>query len=118
MIAAAMLIVAGLLIIPKFIPGKFDAFATCLKEKNVTYYGAYWCPNCQNQNAMFGNSKKHLTYIECGIPGGKGQTEVCEKAGIQGYPTWEFENGERVEGVQTLEFLAEKTGCEISPSNL
>lgn len=111
----AIIIVAGLLIIPKFIPGKLDGFASCLKEKNVKYYGAYWCPNCKNQSNMFGNSKKYLPYIECAIQGVQNeQTAECAKAGIKAYPTWEFSNGERVEGVQALEFLSEKSGCELS----
>lgn len=38
-------------------PGKLDTFAQCLKEKDSTFYGAFWCPHCQNQKAMFGKSQ-------------------------------------------------------------
>ena len=32
-------------------PGKLDVFARCLKEKQAVFYGAFWCPHCQNQKA-------------------------------------------------------------------
>jgi thiol-disulfide isomerase/thioredoxin len=94
-------------------PGQHDAFAQCLKDEGVTYYGAFWCPNCQKQNAMFGKSKEFVPYIECSTPDGKGQVELCKDAGIEAYPTWEFPGGERVTGVQPLEVLAEKSGCTL-----
>ena len=37
-------------------PGKYDAFAQCLKTQGVLFYGAFWCPHCQNQKALFGFS--------------------------------------------------------------
>ena len=96
-------------------PGELDAFAQCLDEKGVDYYGAFWCPNCKKQNDMFGRSKKYVPYIECSTPDGRGQLQQCTEAKIEGYPTWEFENGERLVGVQQLSVLAEKTGCELPP---
>jgi hypothetical protein len=33
--------------------GKYDLFAQCLKDKDAKFYGAFWCPHCQNQKAMF-----------------------------------------------------------------
>ncbi|MAF80198.1 hypothetical protein CL629_03915 [bacterium] len=110
----AFLVIVGLLVGQRFLPGKLDAFAQCLKDEDVTYYGAYWCPNCQNQNQMFGNSKKHLEYVECGVRGAQNQQAAeCNEADIEAYPTWEFSDGERVTGVQDVRFLAEKTGCEL-----
>ncbi|HEX9664583.1 MAG TPA: hypothetical protein VGA49_02045 [Patescibacteria group bacterium] len=94
-------------------PGPLDAFAKCLKDKGATYYGAFWCPNCQRQNDLFGKSKKHTPYVECSTPDGQGQKQVCQQAEITNYPTWEFADGSRDIGVQPLEDLAEKTGCEL-----
>lgn len=68
----------------------YDNFAKCLTEKGVKMYGAYWCSHCQNQKKAFGDSFKYVTYIECADPNSQGQLEVCTKAGITGYPTWEF----------------------------
>ncbi len=94
-------------------PGAYDAMAKCLTEKGVKMYGAYWCPHCQNQEKMFGESWKYVTYTECSLPNRAGETEACSKAGIEGYPTWEFASGERVSGEMTLQQLSEKSGCAL-----
>jgi len=103
-------------------PAPLDAFASCLTEKGATYYGAFWCPNCQKQNAMFGKSKKLVNYVECSTPDSKGQLQVCIDAGITNYPTWDFPpiapatTTTRVIGVQELETLSQMTGCVLSGS--
>lgn len=91
--------------------GQHDNLAKCLAAKNVKMYGAYWCSHCQAQKKAFGSSWQYVKYIECSLPGGKGQTQECDKAGIEGYPTWEFGNGERLSGEISLEQLGEKGGC-------
>jgi hypothetical protein len=94
-------------------PGKYDTFAQCLGEQEAKFYGAFWCPHCQEQKALFGKSEKLLPYIECSTPNGQGQLQQCIDQGIQGYPTWEFSDGERISGVVSLEALSGKTGCEL-----
>ena len=94
-------------------PGKLDAFATCIKDSGAKFYGAFWCPHCQKQKAMFGKSAKILPYIECSTPDGKSQMSVCKDAGVEGYPTWEFKDGTRMSGEVALETLGEKTQCEL-----
>jgi len=91
----------------------YDAFAKCLADEGVTMYGAFWCPHCQNQKEMFGDSWKFVNSIECSTPDGRGQTEVCQQAGITGYPTWEFQDGSRVSGEITLMGLSQKSGCRL-----
>jgi len=97
-------------------PGKLDAFASCIKESGTTYYGAFWCPNCKNQEALFGRSAHLLPRVECSTPDGRGQLQVCQEADIKGYPTWEFADGERESGTLSLEYLSEATGCPL-PEN-
>jgi Zn ribbon nucleic-acid-binding protein len=97
-------------------PGDLDNFAACLTEKGAKFYGAYWCPHCQVQKAMFGKSKDKIPYIECSTADGKGQTEECTNAGITGYPTWIFADMSSSTGEQALEVLAEKTGCVLPSS--
>ena len=46
-------------------PGKYDAFATCLKDEGAVFYGAFWCTHCQATKKMFGASQKLLPYVEC-----------------------------------------------------
>jgi len=98
-------------------PGKLDAFATCIAESGATFYGAFWCPHCQNQKAMFGTSARLLPYVECSTPDGNSQLPVCTDAGVTGYPTWEFADGSREGGEVSLERLAEKTSCVLPSSD-
>lgn len=92
-------------------PGEFDTFAQCLTDSNVTYYGAFWCPNCQEQERLFGKSKRFLNYVECSTPQ-RSQKAICNEAGIEAYPTWDID-GMRVQGVQQLESLALMTSCPL-----
>ena len=94
-------------------PGKHDTFAQCLKDSGTKFYGAFWCPHCQEQKAMFGKSEKLLPYTECSLPDGKTTTQVCVDAEIKTYPTWEFADGSRVTGTQTLAALSAKTSCPL-----
>jgi len=94
-------------------PGKYDAFATCLKDKGAVFYGAFWCPHCQAQKKLFGSSEKLLSYVECSTADGSGQTPVCIDKGIKSYPTWEFADLSRLTGEIPLAQLAEKTSCEL-----
>ncbi len=100
-------------------PGKYDAFATCLKDKGATFYGAFWCPHCQAQKKAFGSSAKYLPYVECSTPDANGQTQICIDKKIQSYPTWELADGTIIPddspdgaGVK-FETLAAKTGCVL-----
>lgn len=94
-------------------PGELDTFAQCLGEEGATFYGAFWCPHCDNQKAMFGRSQDELPYHECSTPDGQGQLQECTDIGIQSYPTWIFADESRLTGEVSLQRLAEKTGCEL-----
>ena len=94
-------------------PGKFDTFAQCLKSKEVMFYGAFWCPHCQSQKALFGNSAKYLPYVECSTPDSNGQLQVCIDKKIEVYPTWMFPDGSKKEGEVTFQELANKSGCVL-----
>lgn len=109
-----LFVVAGLMFRSDNAPGELDEFATCLGEKGAIFYGAFWCPSCQDQKKVFGNSQDKLPYVECSTPDGNSQLDVCRDAEITGYPTWEFGDGSREGGKVSLEVLAEKTGCELS----
>ena len=70
--------------------GNVDEFAQCLADAGAVFYGAFWCPHCQDQKKLFNESDK-LPYVECSLPNGEGQTPVCIEEGIKGYPTWVVE---------------------------
>jgi histidinol phosphatase-like enzyme len=90
------------------------ALAQCLTDKGVKFYGAYWCPHCQQQKKLFGGAMKNVTYVECAVPGDGGQTQACKDAGIESYPTWVFPDGSKTTGEQQLKDLGDKVGCEYS----
>jgi uncharacterized membrane protein/glutaredoxin len=103
-------------------PGPEDPWikglAEHLAKSDAKFYGASWCPHCQEQKKLFGSSVKRLPYIECS-PGGPQapQAEICKAKDIQSYPTWII-NGERTTGVQPLDTLAQLTkysGPETKP---
>lgn len=93
-------------------PSKLDGFAQCLKTSGAEFYGAFWCPHCQEQKAEFGSSEQYLPYIECANPDNT-QTQICTDKKIEGYPTWIFKDGSIVGGKMLLEALAEKTECVL-----
>ena len=92
------------------------ALADHLRETGVKFYGASWCPHCQNQKAMFGLAARRLPYIECSPQGqSKPQSPECAEANIQTYPTWVFKE-KRIEEVLTLKQLADETNFK-APAN-
>ena len=94
-------------------PGKYDTFATCLKDKGAIFYGAFWCPHCQAEKKLFGTSEKLLPYVECSTPDGNAQTQICKDKKIDSYPTWVFADGTTSQGETSLDTLAEKTSCVL-----
>ena len=89
-----------------------QALAEHLKDKGVLFYGASWCPHCQEQKRMFGASAKRLPYVECNLAGPNApQASACTQAGVDTYPTW-FIGGRvyAIGKVLTLAELASATG--------
>lgn len=86
-------------------------FAQCLKDSGATFYGAFWCPHCKTQKALFGDAASLLPYVECSTPDGNRQLQICINKKIEGYPTWEFADGSRLSGEQSFAQLAEKSQC-------
>ena len=73
-------------------------------------YGAWWCPHCHAQQALFGEEAfEKITYVECDPEGQDSKTAVCQAAGVQGFPTWEI-NGELYSGIRQLPELASLSG--------
>lgn len=85
------------------------ALARHLAQSRAVFYGAYWCPHCQEQKHKFGGAAGLLPYVECDPKGTSPQTERCERDGVKVFPTWVI-GSQRLEGVQSLEALAEVSG--------
>ncbi len=95
---------------------RLEALALHLEETGARYYGAHWCPACQEQNALFGEAKDALPFIEC-APGGQGSpmTLECARRDIQSYPTWII-HGQRYEAILEPEELADLTDFDWDDS--
>lgn len=82
------------------------ALARHLRDQGAVMYGAYWCPHCTEQKALFGDAAKDLPYVECDPKGVNPRPDLCEKAGVKSFPTWVM-GDKRREGVQTPQALAD-----------
>ena len=79
--------------------------ATHLRDSGARFYGAYWCPACQEQKKLFTASVDRLPYIECTPEGRGGPRAVdCLTQNIEQYPTWII-GGQRHTGVVGVERL-------------
>ncbi len=92
------------------------AFAKALKDAGVRFFGAIWCPFCNEQKALFGDGAPYLPFVEVTNPD-RSLNSVGQQENIQTFPTWEFQNGTRVTGVKTLQELSTATGIAIPSSN-
>lgn len=85
---------------------RLQALAEHLDRTGAKFYGAFWCPNCQDQKKAFGASGDRLPYVECSPNGRNGGVAFeCASASITAFPTWEI-RGQRYQSVLTPEELA------------
>lgn len=85
--------------------------AQCLTGKGVRLYSTWWCGPCRMQQQLFGEGASRIDKTECSNEGEVDQRPVCARAHITSYPTWIFLDGSRLEGVQSLDDLADRAGC-------
>lgn len=92
-------------------PTGLNDFADCLTEKGAVMYGAWWCPHCQDQKAMFGPSFKRIKSVECGA--GKGQFNKDACPNITSTPSWADKDGVLTPGTASLQELSERYSCPL-----
>lgn len=84
--------------------------AARLSASGARFYGASWCPHCQQQKAAFGVAASALPYVECSPNGPKAPRATdCEMADIRNYPTWVI-GGQRLERILQPKELAVLVG--------
>ncbi len=90
------------------------ALAVHLTDSGARFYGAYWCPACQQQKDLFEASDDRLPYVEC-TPHGRGGVRnfACVENDIQDFPTWIID-GRRYTGVVSVGQLAALSGFRWS----
>lgn len=108
LVMVAVVIILVLTNVPTKANAAIDTFAKCLASKNVVMYGAYWCPHCQNEKRAFGSSFQYVPNVEC-----TQEIAKCKAMGIDGYPTWIFSDGRRIEGELGLYRLSQESGCPL-----
>ena len=93
--------------------GQNTKLAECLTSKGVMMYGTNRCSHCQNQKELFGyDAFTKINFVDCDK-----EKNTCALAGVQGYPTWAFADGSKLEGTQTFESLASQAGCNLDGSS-
>ena len=89
---------------------KLKALAIHLKDSGAVFYGAYWCPRCQAQKALFKASVDRLPYQECTPQGRDGlRALACVNNSIRVFPTWII-NDQHYEGLLEPETLSSLSG--------
>ena len=90
-----------------------QALSDHLRRKGALFYGAWWCPACARQKALFGRqASESLPYVECDQD--DSGRERCQAATVRAYPTWVL-GPSRLEGVQSLEELKVWSGFSSQP---
>jgi len=87
------------------------ALAQHLRQTGATMYGAYWCPYCNRQEALFGDAVSQLNIVECDPKGENPRPDLCRQARVTSFPTWKI-NGQTISGLRSLEELAELSGYQ------
>jgi len=97
------IIIFAFFAINKSSPETTEEIAKCIGENSVLYT-QLGCSHCEEQEEMFGDHLQYLNVIDCFY-----ERDKCDE--IIATPTWIID-GEKYEGVQTIEKLQELTGCE------
>lgn len=91
------------------------AFAEALADSGTLFYGAAWCPFCTEQKELFEDGGKYLPFVEV-TNADRTLNQVGIDEAIDEFPTWEFPDGTRLKGLQTLETLSQRAGVSIPQS--
>ncbi len=92
------------------------AFAKALRDAGVQFFGADWCPFCTEQKQLFQDGGQFLPFVEVTNPD-RSLNAIGIAENITNFPTWEFQNGDRLEGVRTLATISQKAGIPIPKSS-
>ncbi len=87
-----------------------EALARHLNRIGAKLYGTYWCPYCNMQKNVFGEKAfSQINYVECDLAGQNPRPDLCRKANVSSYPTWEIKS-QLYSGMRSLQELADLSG--------
>lgn len=92
------------------------SFAKSLRDAGVIFYGADWCAICAEQKRLFGDGEQFLNFQEV-TRGDRTPDPNKSGANVSIYPTWEYTNGTRRTGLQTLAQISADSGIAIPTSS-
>ncbi|TWT79129.1 putative peptidyl-prolyl cis-trans isomerase [Planctomycetes bacterium CA13] len=90
-------------------------FAKDLTQSGTIFYGAYWCGPCSQQKELFEDGADDLPFVDV-TNSDRTPSSLAIDEGVTSYPTWEFPDGSRLEGVQTLATLSARSEVPIPQS--
>ncbi len=90
-------------------------FAQALAESGTQLFGAAWSAASTEQRDLFEDGRNELPFIEITGPD-RTLNSIGVAEDITVFPTWEFPDGSRSEGVLTLEEISERSGIDIPES--
>jgi cyclophilin family peptidyl-prolyl cis-trans isomerase len=93
------------------------AFAKALTQAGTKYFTAAWCPHCNQQKALFEDGSTYLNAIEVTNPD-RTLNAIGIANNITSFPTWEFPDGTRLTGMQTLATISQRAGVAIPSSDV
>ena len=111
LILCVVLVAAGYAVYVSFRPqdsGQYDGFARCLTGEGVVMYGTEWCPHCQDQKRLFGESFRYVAFVNCDL-----DAAACAAVNVTQFPTWVYPDRSRTTGLLPLAVLADRTGCKV-----
>lgn len=88
------------------------ALAQALTAANARFLGAAWCPACTAQKELFGDGGTQLPFEEV-TDDQRMLNDTGTANNVTTLPTWLFDGGIRLEGVQSLQILAAAAGVTL-----
>jgi len=88
------------------------AFAKALTQAGAKFYGTAWCGYCNAQKELFEDGANFLPYINVANPD-RTLNQAGIDANISNFPAWDFPDGTRLVGLQTLETISQRSGVAI-----
>ncbi len=93
------------------LPIQPEALSKCLTTSGMKFYTAWWCPYCKAQLKTLSDAGVQADIVACFPEGSMQKNALCTEQGVKYLPTWEHSSGKRTLGAQSLESLAELSGC-------
>jgi len=92
-------------------------FAKLLTQSGTVVYGATWSADSSEQRRLFQDGAKYLPFVNVTNPD-RTPNQLAAQHQITVYPTWVFDDGSRLEGMQSLATIALRSGLTIPQSML